>query len=146
QAFLANLRYASDIGRDRGVDILIEPLNPHDVPGYYLTDPREAAALIDDCKRGNVRILFDCYHLARNGLDIRQTFEDLRPYVGHIQFAGVPDRAEPDHGAVDYQRLLPSLARMGYAGWFGAEYRPRGRTDDGLKWLGPLGRAIAAER
>jgi len=29
--------------------------------------------------------------------------------------------------------------RLGYRGWIGAEYRPRGRTEDGLGWAGAYG-------
>jgi hydroxypyruvate isomerase len=47
----------------------------------------------------------------------------------------VPDRHEPDEGEVNYDYLLALLDDLGYAGWIGCEYRPRGRTEDGLGWM-----------
>jgi hydroxypyruvate isomerase len=36
---------------------------------------------------------------------------------------------------VNYPALFQVIDRSGYAGWVGCEYRPRGRTEDGLGWL-----------
>jgi hydroxypyruvate isomerase len=79
--------------------------------------------------------MFDCYHVGRSGKSILEEFDAHRQLVGHVQFAAVPDRGEPDAGEVDFASLLPELAARGYAGHFGAEYKPRRTTDEGLGWL-----------
>lgn len=135
ETFVANLRYAADRGAASGINILIEPLNLHDVPGYFLHDNATASAIIDETGRENIRIMFDCYHVGRAGKPILEEFELHRPRIGHVQFAAVPDRGEPDAGSVDFARLLPEIVARGYAGYFGAEYRPRRSTDEGLGWL-----------
>lgn len=146
EAFADNLDYASDIAEARGMGVLIEPINPFDVPEYHLADLQHAAGIIDRLGRPGIRLLFDCYHIARiHGAPLDHFHAHAHAArVGHVQFAGVPDRAEPDRGEVDYLRLLPALRRAGYSGAFGAEYRPTARSEEGLGWLGDLKRAIAA--
>lgn len=135
ETFIANLRYAADKGAQADIAILIEPLNVHDVPGYFLSDNARAAAVIEAVGHDNVRLLFDCYHLGRAGRSIMDEFETYRALIGHIQFAGVPARNEPDEGEIDFASLLPQLAAEGYSGYFGAEYRPSRSTAEGSGWL-----------
>ncbi len=145
--FLANLAHAAERASVAGVGIVIEPLNHRDAPGYFLCDLEQAAGIVSELGSPDVRIMFDCYHLQIMGGDLLRRFAAHLSLVGHVQFAGVPDRAEPDRGEVDYRWLLPAMAAAGWAGWFGAEYRPAagsgpGATDAGLGWLpGLLDRA-----
>lgn len=133
--FIGNLRYAADSAGRHGIDILIEPLNLHDVPGYFLTRNAHAATIIEATGRSNIFIMFDCYHVGRRGEDILDEFDRYRTLTGHVQFAALPDRSEPDRGEIDYRRMLPILAAHGYDGFFGAEYKPRTSTAEGLGWL-----------
>jgi hydroxypyruvate isomerase len=89
--------------------------------------------------RPNVRIQFDFYHVQIVGGDLIRRFETHFPAIGHVQIAGVPSRHEPDEGEVNYPAIFALLDRSGYAGWVGCEYRPRGRTEDGLGWARPYG-------
>jgi hydroxypyruvate isomerase len=132
------LRYACERADRRGMGVLIEPLNAADVPGYALRDTAQAAGLITGLALPNLRLMFDCYHVARSeGADVvAPRFAALRDIIGHVQFAAVPDRGAPDHGTVDYATLLPSL---GWRGPFGAEYRPEGATEASLGWMAALG-------
>lgn len=133
--FIANLRYAADTAASSNTLILVEPLNPFDAPGYFLLDNASASSIIEEAGRDNIRIMFDCYHVGRNGRSILDEFTTHLPRIGHIQFAAVPDRGEPDGGEVDYMQILPQMAANGYAGYFGAEYKPRQSTQAGLGWL-----------
>jgi hydroxypyruvate isomerase len=67
--------------------------------------------------------------------DLARHIREHLPLVGHIQVAGVPDRHEPDLGEVNYRYLFDLLDELGYPGWVGCEYRPKGRTEDGLGWF-----------
>ena len=130
--FLANLAYACHAAEPDGITILIEPLNPHDAPGYFLKDTAQAVRLIQTLDHPRLRLMFDCYHVARVEGDVCARFAAVRPLIGHVQIAGVPARGRPDRGDVDYGSLLPSL---GWPGPIGAEYRPGGATEDSLGWL-----------
>ena len=136
-SFRANLAYACDLATPYGIGILIEPINSCDVPGYHLSSSDHAARIIHDLKRKNLRLMFDCYHIAiMDEGDVFNRFQALRLLIGHVQFAALPDRGEPDRGAVDYPRLLRQMAKAGYNAPFGAEYRPRGETTaQGLGWM-----------
>ena len=88
----------------------------------------------------NVRIMFDAYHVQIMQGDLTRRLEALLPFVGHIQFAAVPSRAEPDEGEVCYQRFLAAVDDFGWTGFVGAEYRPRTTTDEGLGWMKAFGK------
>ena len=130
--FEANLRHAC-ASTERM--ILIEPLNRHDAPGYFLRTTDEAAEIIEALALPNLRLMFDCYHVGRTEGDVLTRFAALLPIIGHVQIASVPDRGPPDHGELDYAHVLAGIARMGWTRPVGAEYRPEGATEDSLGWL-----------
>lgn len=121
RALTANLRYALD-RFDR--TILIEPICRAAMPDYFLHDLDQATAILAEIDHPRLRILFDCYHIETQHGACLDRFEAARDRVGHVQIASVPGRNEPTSGDLDYRALLPQLARAGYAGAFGCEYRP----------------------
>jgi hydroxypyruvate isomerase len=143
RTYLRNLDYACDRLQPHGIDVLIEPINTCDVPGYYLTRQQQAAEVIGalaSSGKGNVRLQMDLYHLQVMEGDLSTRLERYFPLVGHVQIAGVPDRHEPDLGEVNYPALFALLDRLQYAGWVGCEYKPArgttpGGTTAGLGWL-----------
>jgi hydroxypyruvate isomerase len=137
--FVANLIAAAERARDHNITLLIEPINPRDRPDYFLTRLEHAADIIKRVGCDNVRIQFDFYHAQIVGGDLIRRFEALFPLVGHVQIAAVPSRAEPDDGEVNFPAIFAMLDRIGYAGWIGCEYRPRGKTEDGLDWARSYG-------
>jgi len=134
QVFIANLARAADLAGEKNITLLIEPINPRDRPDYFLNHVEHAAGIIAKVGRPNVRIQFDFYHVQIVGGDLIKRFETHLPQIGHVQIAAVPSRHEPDEGEVNYPAIFAMLDRAGYAGWVGCEYRPRGRTEDGLGW------------
>jgi 2-dehydrotetronate isomerase len=139
KVFAANIARASELAGERGLTILLEPINRRDRPGYLLHRPEQAAAIIEEVSRPNVRIQFDFYHAQIEGGDLTARFARHQPMVGHVQIAAVPSRAEPDEGEVNYTAILDMIDRSGYAGFVACEYKPRRRTEDGLGWAKPYG-------
>ena len=133
--FRANLHSACEKAGEYGVTILIEPINAHDVPGYYLGSTGQAEKLIAELGLPNLKLMFDCYHVARMGENVLARLEALLPVTGHIQFASVPDRGPPDHGDLDYEEVFARLDEWGWEKPLGAEYRPAGETSASLAWL-----------
>lgn len=136
--YRANLESAAKDAAGVGVTLLIEPINGRDVPGYALTHTDQAARIIDAIGADNLRMMFDFYHVQITEGDVCRRFAKHQPSVGHVQVAAVPDRGEPDDGELSYPYVFRHLARLGYGGAIAAEYRPRGRTEDGLRWLAGL--------
>lgn len=120
---VGNLRYAATMAAPHGIGLLIEPLNARDAPGYFLCDLPTAIRVVD-ATEGAAKVMFDCYHMQIIQGDLLGAATRFADRIGHIQFAAVPDRSEPDHGEVDYGWLLRAIADAGYEGMFGAEYRP----------------------
>ncbi|MBO0753163.1 MAG: TIM barrel protein [Bradyrhizobiaceae bacterium] len=134
KVFAANIARAADLAGERGLTILLEPINRRDRPDYLLHRPEQAAAIINEVGRANVGIQFDFYHVQIEGGDLTARFARHQPMVGHVQIAAVPSRAEPDEGEVNYAAILDMLDHSGYEGFVACEYRPRKRTEDGLGW------------
>ena len=135
QTFIENLRYATAQASEHGITVLIEPLNHHDAPGYFLQTSVQAKAIIEAVAMDNLRLMFDCYHLQIMEGDISRGLAAMMPIIGHIQIASVPDRAEPDSGELDYEHVFGVLKELGYEAPIGAEYKPRDGTGNGLEWL-----------
>ncbi|SHI05679.1 hydroxypyruvate isomerase family protein [Marivita hallyeonensis] len=131
--FVRNLRYACDAAPDR--TILIEPLNHYDAPGYFLKTSGQAIRIIEEVGASNLRLMFDCYHIQLMEGDLTHRLQRLKPQIGHIQFASVPDRGAPDRGEVNYGHVFDVIRDMGYDAPLGAEYKPGGPTEDTLGWL-----------
>ncbi|MCW1932854.1 hydroxypyruvate isomerase family protein [Pararhodobacter zhoushanensis] len=127
----ANLAYACD-SAPPGMTLLIEAINRWHVPDYHLNTTAQAVDTLKTLNRPNLKLMFDCYHVGRTEPEVFNDVDTLRPLIGHIQIAAVPDRSAPDHGSVDYVTLLP---RLNWPGPIGAEYKPNGPTDASLDWL-----------
>ncbi len=139
RTFVDNLRRGADKARDKGVTLVIEPINTRSVPGYFLTHAQQAVDIIGEIDRPNVKLLFDVFHLQIMDGDIIARLEKLLPLIGHVQIAAVPSRAEPDEGEINYRAVFDALERIGYEGIVGAEYLPRAGTREGLVWMRKLG-------
>lgn len=135
QRYLDALRQASDAAGAAGRDVLIEPLNRRDMPGYFLDSFKLAAELIGQLDRPNVKLQYDIYHRQILHGDVLRSLDAMMPIIGHIQIASVPTRHEPGTGELDDERIFQTLDELGYAGWIGCEYRPRDTTLGGLEWL-----------
>ncbi|HYW59076.1 MAG TPA: TIM barrel protein [Xanthobacteraceae bacterium] len=142
RVFVANYARAADLAAERNVMLLIEPLNPRDRPDYFVGHVEQAADLIAKVGRPNLRMQFDFYHVQIIAGDLLTRLEKFLSVIGHVQIAAVPSRAEPDEGEINFPAVFDALDRLGYKGWVGCEYKPRGRTEDGLGW----GRAFGLGR
>ncbi len=131
--FVANLRHAAATAP--GLSLVIEPINGHDMPGYFLSDFALAADILAEVGAPNLRMQFDAYHAQRITGDVIATWDSVRHLVAHVQIAGHPGRNEPDSGEIDFAAFFARLGADGYDGWIGAEYTPRDRTEAGLGWL-----------
>jgi hydroxypyruvate isomerase len=139
RVFAANLSRAADLAAAKKITLLLEPINPRDRPGYFLNHLEHAADVVARVGKPNVRIQFDFYHMQIVGGDLIHRLEQYLPVIGHLQCGAVPSRHEPDEGEISYRAVFEAVDRLGYRGWIGAEYRPRGRTEEGLGWAQPYG-------
>jgi len=134
-----NIRWAADFGQERGVKIMLEPLNATDNPGYFLTNADQAAPIIAKIAHNNVYLQYDLYHGGMNGEDITASIRKHFGLIDHMQVAGVPGRNEPSSGDIDFAPIFDAIDEMGYAGWIGAEYVPKDGTLAGFGWAAAYG-------
>jgi hydroxypyruvate isomerase len=134
---VANLMKAAPHCAEQGVTLLIEPLNANDNPGYVLQSSAQAIAILDRVAQPNVALQFDMYHTYHTEGRVIERAHELRGRFAHVQFAGCPDRREPDRGDLDITRALHQLDADNYTGWAGLEYKPRTTTEAGLAWAAP---------
>ena len=140
--FVANLTRAADLALAKNIKLLIEPINQRDRPNYFVSYVEHAADVIAKVGRPNVKIQYDLYHVQIMQGDLIKRFERHLPVIGHVQIAAVPSRHEPDEGEVNYPGVFEAFDALGYDGFVACEYRPRGRTEDGLGWGRPYGIAL----
>ena len=139
RVYRRNLKHASERCAERKLEVVIEPINRRDIPGYYLNTTAQALETIDAVGAPNLGLQLDLYHTQITEGDLVHHVRDLAGRYTHVQIAGNPDRNEPDHGEVNYSYVLDVLDQTGYDGWVGCEYRPRAGTKDGLSWARPYG-------
>jgi hydroxypyruvate isomerase len=136
--YVDNLRFAARAARSAGVELLIEPINARDMPGYFLNRTDQACRIIEAVGQDNLFLQYDVYHAQISEGFLVETFRANRDRIRHIQIAGVPGRGEPDaQQEINYPFFFAAIDAAGYDGWFGCEYRPRAGTVEGLGWLAP---------
>jgi hydroxypyruvate isomerase len=142
--YVANLQAAAPRAAAVGVNLLIEPINQRDMPGFFLSWQAQAHALIAEIGADNVQVQMDLYHAQIMEGDLAMKIRQYLPTgrVGHLQIAGLPERHEPDVGEIHHPYLFALLDELGFDGWIGCEYRPRRGavprgTSDGLGWIRP---------
>jgi hydroxypyruvate isomerase len=135
RAFEESLRFACDAAAMAGIDIVIEPINRRDMPGYFLNDFGYAVETIQRLGLPNLKLQYDIYHRQILHGDVLKSLEQMMPWIGHIQTASVPGRNEPGTGELNDSRIFEAIDLLGYQGYVGCEYRPAKGTLEGLGWL-----------
>ena len=130
-----NLRHAAgELGR-AGCELVIEPINTHDAPGFFVATAAHGAQLVSEVGASNFGLQCDLYHTKMMGDDPAAILARLAGVIRHIQFADAPGRQEPGTGTMDFAQLFETIDRLGYTGWVAAEYRPSKPTRETLHWF-----------
>ncbi|WP_413204010.1 2-oxo-tetronate isomerase [Rhodospirillum sp. A1_3_36] len=146
ETYVENLAWAAEFCADHGVKALIEPINTVDMPGYFLSRPDDALTILSEVDHKNLYLQYDFYHAQIMQGGLTDFLEANLDRIAHVQIAGVPGRHEPDaNGEVNWPYLFGMLDAHGFPGWVGCEYRPRGKTEAGLRWAKDFGISAPAE-
>jgi hydroxypyruvate isomerase len=133
--FVSNLKFAAPKLKAAGIKLLIEAINTRDIPGFFLTTTKQALDIIDEVGSDNLFVQYDIYHMQIMEGDLARTIEANLAKIAHIQLADNPGRNEPGTGEINYPFLFSFIDKVGYSGWIGCEYKPKGETVAGLGWL-----------
>jgi hydroxypyruvate isomerase len=132
---IENLTYAAEKLAEHGSTLLLEAINTRDMPGFVVSTQKDSESICDAVGAPNLKMQMDLYHMQVMEGDLATKLKRYASKCGHVQIAGCPERNEPDTGEVRYEYLYRLLDNLGYEGWIGCEYRPAGKTSDGLGWL-----------
>ncbi len=143
--YACNLDWAAEECGKAGVKPVIEAVNQRDIPGFFLRNTDEAAAIIRAIGVERIGLQFDLYHCQVSEGDVANRMEALLPIIEHMQIADNPGRHEPGTGEINWPFLFSRIDASTFRGWIGCEYRPAGVTEAGLGWFAPF-RASAARR
>jgi hydroxypyruvate isomerase len=132
---IGNLRYAAREFKAAGLDLVLEPINTHDIPGFFVSRSPEAVELIAEVGAENLYLQCDLYHTVKMGDDPAAILRQCRDSIRHVQFADAPGRGEPGSGKIDFAPLFALIDELGYDGWVSAEYRPTKPTAETLSFL-----------
>jgi 2-dehydrotetronate isomerase len=133
-----NLKYAAERLAPHGITLLLEAINTRDMPGFIVSTQLDSYRICEAVNAPNLKMQMDLYHMQIMEGDLSTKLKRYAPVCGHIQVAGCPERNEPDTGEVRSEYIFRLLDELGYQGWIGCEYRPAGRTVDGLAWIRPF--------
>ncbi len=134
ETYRMNLTYAASEAAKQGRNVIIEPINTRDIPGYFLNRQTEAHQVVETVGLANLRVQMDLYHAQIVEGDVTTKIREFIGKIDHFQIAGVPERQEPDIGEMNYPYLFDLIDELGFEGWVGCEYRPKGNTRTGLGW------------
>jgi hydroxypyruvate isomerase len=138
RVLVANLRHAARRLGEVGIELVTEAISTAAVPGFFLTGSAQAVDLMNEVGEPNLRLQYDLFHMQLMEGNLARTLERLLGRIGHVQIADVPQRNEPGTGELNFDFLLRHMDAIGYSGWVGCEYNPRGDTVEGLKWARPF--------
>ena len=105
--FIDNLRHAASALKQAGLDLLIEPINTLDIPGFYLNRTAQAAAILAETGADNAFLQYDIYHAQRMEGELAATLRQYFPLIRHVQLADNPGRNEPGTGEINYPICSP---------------------------------------
>ncbi len=138
ETLVENLHHAAQRLKAENIRLLVEPINQYDIPGFYLSRTDQALALIEEVGGDNLFLQYDIYHAQRTEGELAETLRRHVKRIAHVQIADNPGRNEPGTGEINFPFLFGHLARSGYAGWIGCEYKPAVSTELGLGWIEQL--------
>jgi hydroxypyruvate isomerase len=140
---VGNLRFAADKLAERGIRLLMEPINTFDIPGFFVNRTAQGLAILDEVGSPNAFLQYDIYHAQRMEGELGATLKAHLPRFGHIQLADNPARNEPGTGEINFRYLFKLLDELGYTGHIGCEYKPQdagpGGIVAGLGWVAAHG-------
>ena len=95
KTYLKNMKYAAQALAQHNLNLLLEPINTRDMPGYFLSTQAQAHELRLESGEPNVKVQMDFYHAQIMEGDLVETFKKYFEGIGHTQIASVPKRNEP---------------------------------------------------
>ena len=125
-----NLRWAAGLCEPANLVIVLEPLNPKDHPGLFLTKMAQAYLICKAVASPSCKILGDMYHQQITEGNIIPNIDACWDELASFHIGDSPGRREPGTGEMNYRNIFRHIHGKGYQGVLCCEH---GRSKPGLE-------------
>ncbi|MDO4222468.1 MAG: TIM barrel protein [Acinetobacter sp.] len=133
--FIHNLqRTCQYVQQHSHAHVVFEMINGVDLPNVLIQSLAQAQQVLLDANQAQLKMQFDCYHMAKMDENVVHALQQNLPHIGHIQFADTPHRHQPDTGDLDFAQIFQYLKQSDYHDYVAAEYRPQAHSLDSFAW------------
>lgn len=119
---IESLRQACDILEPHDLVIVLEPLNPHNHPGLFLTKIPQAYEICRAVDSPACKILNDLYHQQITEGNLIPNIDAAWDEIGYFQIGDNPGRKEPTTGEINYTNVFAHIREKGFKGILGMEH------------------------
>jgi len=99
-----------------GLVIVLEPLNPKDHPGLFLSKMAQAYQIVKAVASPSVKILDDMYHQQITEGNIIPNIDACWDEIAAFHIGDSPGRREPGTGEMNYRNIFKHIHGKGYTG------------------------------
>ncbi|MFT5141737.1 MAG: hydroxypyruvate isomerase [Rhodothermales bacterium] len=124
-----SLRRAAEILEPHGIVMVLEPLNPRDHPGLFLTKIPQAYEICRAVDSPSCKILDDLYHQQITEGNLIPNIDAAWDEIAYFQVGDNPGRDEPTTGEINYKNVFGHIQAKGFQGVVGMEH---GNSKSGL--------------
>ncbi len=117
-----NLRFCMEVCEEAGLVIVLEPLNPRDHPGLFLTRIPQACQIVRAVASPSCRVLNDLYHQQITEGDLIPNIDAAGEDIAAYHIGDNPGRKEPGTGEINFRNIFKHLHQRGFAGVLGMEH------------------------
>lgn len=117
-----SLKQACDILEPHGLTMVLEPLNPRDHPGLFLTKASQAYEICKAVDSPSCKILYDIYHQQITEGNLIPNIEASWDQIAYFQIGDNPGRKEPTTGEINYRNVFKYIYDKGYRDVLGMEH------------------------
>jgi hydroxypyruvate isomerase len=113
---IENLKWCAGICEPSGLVIVIEPLNPKDHPGLFLTRMSQSYEIVRAVGSPSCKIVEDIYHQQITEGNIIPNIDACWDEIGAFHLGDTPGRKEPGTGELNYRSIFKRIHGKGYQG------------------------------
>lgn len=117
-----SLKQACAILEPHGLVMVLEPLNPRDHPGLFLTKASQAYEICKAVDSPSCKILYDIYHQQITEGNLIPNIEASWDEIAYFQIGDNPGRKEPTTGEINYRNVFKYIHNKGYRDVLGMEH------------------------
>ena len=125
-----NLKRLAGLCEPSGLVVVLEPLNPKDHPGLFLTKMAQAYQICRAAGSPSVKIVDDIYHQQITEGNIIPNIDACWDELAAFHIGDSPGRNEPGTGELNFRNIFKHIHGKGYAGVLCLEH---GKSKPGLE-------------